>query len=208
MTKPVLKNIIMVLLIILTAFSVVRYSLSLKEKYDLIIVLNQVKDELDVLEQEKQNLLVDLEKEKGRQAELSEKNAELKDNIKATRRRLTKIFMEKREKEKTYEELSYRFSILQAEKVALLEEKDQLNAGLSQANSENEKLKVKLSSIQELKKAIRELKYKIRPLIVKPKKPKEIDEMIEGNRGYVIRDGKSTYPGKIRIEVRPASTAE
>jgi len=205
MNKPLFKNILIVLLVTITTFSVYKYILSLKEKYDLFIALNQTKEELVVLEQEKQNLLVDLEKGKELQAQLTEDNSELKDNIKATRRRLTRLFKDIREKQASYDDLNDRFSILQAENVALTEEKGQLNLKLSQANSENESLKTKLSSIEELKKAIRELKIRMRKVRTEPKKPQEI---IEGNRGYLLKDGKSTYPVKIRIEVRPASPTE
>jgi chromosome segregation ATPase len=206
MNKPLLKNVLIVVLLTITAFSVFKYTLSLKEKYDLFIALNQAREELTVLEQEKQNLLVDLEKQKGLQEMLSEENSEFKDNLKATRRRLTKLFREIREKQNAMDELNYRFSILQAEKVALTEEKEQLNLKLSQANSENEGLKVRLGSLAELKKAIRELKIKMREAIRESKKPQDI--IVEGNRGFIIKDGKSTFPFKIRIEVNPASTTE
>lgn len=210
MNKPLVKNILFVLLSTITVFSVFKYAASLKEKYDLLITLNQTKEELGILQQEKQNLLADLEKQKELQEETAEENSELKDNIKATRRRLTKLFMEKRAKEKAFEELNFRFSILQAENMALTEEKEQLGFKLSQASSESENLKTKLSSIEELKKAIRELKIKMREARSAPKKvpEPEVLEIIEGNHGYLLRDGKSTFPVKIRIEVNPAPATE
>jgi len=207
MNKPLLKNILIVLLLTITIFSVFKYILSLKARYDLITALNQARDELVVLKQEKQKLLGQLEKGKELQEQFTEANSELKDNIKAARRRLTKLFTEIRAKEKAYDDLNYRFSILKAENVALTEEKEQLNLKLSETNSENESLKVKLSSIEELKKAIRELKIKMRQVRITPKKARE-QEIIEGNRGFLVKDGKSTYPVKIRIEVRPASPTE
>ncbi|MFH1457771.1 MAG: hypothetical protein ABIG31_01215 [Candidatus Omnitrophota bacterium] len=205
MNKPSLRNVFIALLVVTTAFSAFKYGTSLKEKYDTFVIMNQLKEQLDILEQEKQNLLAQLQKGKELEEQLTEENADLKDNIKATRRRLTKLFMENSEKEKTHEELSYRFSILQAENIALLEEKDQLKLRLSQAHSENETLKVKLSSIQELKKAIRELKTRILPSRMETKKPKR---RMEGNLGFLMKDGKSTYLGKIRVEVKPAPAAE
>ncbi|KPK98909.1 MAG: hypothetical protein AMJ95_02230 [Omnitrophica WOR_2 bacterium SM23_72] len=204
MNKSSFKNVLIGLLIVITAFSAFKYGTSLKEKYDTFIVMNQLKEQLDILEQEKQNLLADLEKGKQLEAQLTEENTALKDNIKATRIRLTKLFMEQREKEKAYEELSYRFSLLQAENANLIEEKGQLDLRVSQAESENQALKVKLSSIQELKKAIRELKRRMRPERLIAARPRKNDEVIDGNRGYLIKDGKSTYRGRIRVEVRPA----
>jgi chromosome segregation ATPase len=212
MNKPLFKNLLIVLMATITAFSVFRYGASLKEKYDLYQVLDQVKEELVVIEEEKQNLLQDLEKGKELQQQLTQENLGLKDNIKATRRRLTRLFMEQREKEQVYQDLSYRFSISQAENVALGEEKDQLNLKLSQASLENEVLKTKLSSVAELKKAIRELKRRKRPQPVQrfePLKPKVVTEKtLEGNRGFLTKNGASTYPYKIRIEVKPAFSVQ
>lgn len=48
---------------------------------------------------------------------------------------------------------------------------------------------MKLSSVDELKKAIRELKRRAK---------------IEGNRGFLIKDGQLTTPAKVKIEVIPA----
>ncbi|MFH0826727.1 MAG: hypothetical protein V1923_02390 [Candidatus Omnitrophota bacterium] len=208
MKKSSLKNALLGLLVIITAFSAFKYGTSLKEKYDTFIVMNQLKEQLDILEQEKQNLLADLEKGKQQEALLTEENEVLKENIKATRRRLTKLFVEKREKEKAHEELSYRYALLEAEKASLMEEKDQLSLRASQAESENQAFKVKLSSIQELKKAIRELKRKVRLERIIAIKPRKMDGDIDGNRGYLMKEGKSTYHGKIRVEVRPAPSAE
>ncbi len=204
MNKSSFKNVLIGVLVIITAFSAFKYGTSLKEKYDTFILMNQLKEQLDILEQEKQNLLVDLEKGKQLEAQLTEDNALLKEHIKATRRRLTKLFMEKREKEKAHEELSYRFALLQAENTALQEEKGQLSLKVSQVESENQALKTKLSSIQELKKAIRELKKRMRPERLIASSPRKTDEVIDGNQGYLTKDGKSTHQGRIRVEVRPA----
>ena len=201
---------LIVLLATITAFSVFKYSMSLKEKYDLFNALNQANEQLTVLEQEKQNLLAQLEKEKDLREQLIGEAAELKGNIKATRRRLARLFTEKGLRDKAYEELSYRFSILQAENLALLGEKEQLSFKLSEAQSENEALNAKLGSIKELKQAIREIKIKMRHARIKPKRPEEQEqeEVIQGNRGFLTKDGKSTFPVKIRIEVKPATIKE
>ena len=64
MNKGLLRNILIVLLSTITAFSVFKYLVSLKEKHDLLNSMKQVQQEVAVLSQEKQNLLQDLEKEK------------------------------------------------------------------------------------------------------------------------------------------------
>ncbi len=55
---------------------------------------------------------------------------------------------------------------------------------------ENTSMRAKLNSIDELKKLIRQLKQRMR---------------IEGNRGFLINDGKPTVvPSRVKIEVTPA----
>ena len=51
------KTILIALLIGITIFSVVKYVFSIKEKYDLLGSLNQLKTQVTDLEKEKQNLL-------------------------------------------------------------------------------------------------------------------------------------------------------
>jgi hypothetical protein len=51
-----------------------------------------------------------------------------------------------------------------------------------------------------LKKAIRDLKKQMRKVTHKATKTKTI---IEGNRGFLIKDGKPTSIAKIKIEVIP-----
>jgi hypothetical protein len=77
--------------------------------------------------------------------------------------------------------------------------------------SDKKGLEAKLHSLKELKKAIREVKIDMRSekqeqLLAKKQMQKEIDndELLRGNRGILLKDGKSTYRPVIRIEVRPA----
>lgn len=195
------KFILVAFLIGITTFSVLRYSLSLKEKYDLLRSLERVKEQVDVLQIEKQNLLQELEKEKGLKEQLDQENLRLKDNLEASKDRLAKLFGDFEKTQKTIEQLDSQISLLKAENTALREEKDNLQL-------ERDDLEARLNSLPELKKAIRELKIKMRQV------KKEIEKtgpgtVIEGNRGYLIKDGKSTYPlYKVRIEVVPLSTEE
>ncbi|MCX5702902.1 MAG: hypothetical protein NT066_00150 [Candidatus Omnitrophica bacterium] len=196
MNKGLLKNILIVLLLTIAIFSVFKYIWLLKEKYDLLVILNQVKAQVATLEEEKQNLLQSLEKEKESRQKLSQENLGLKENLKAGKRKLTKLFRE----QEALEELNYKFSLLKAENVALTEKTKKLS-------EENENLKAKVSSISGLKDAIRELKKQARKVvsIVIRHKPERI---IEGNRGFLIKDGKYTSPAKVKIEVIPVASKE
>jgi predicted RNase H-like nuclease (RuvC/YqgF family) len=77
-------------------------------------------------------------------------------------------------------------------------------------------MRMKLSSITELKKAIKELRVSLKrsprakPAAVRKKRmlelsePKEIvDEPLKGNAGFVVKDGKSTFEGLVDICVVP-----
>ena len=82
---------------------------------------------------------------------------------------------------------------------------------------ENGEMKKKLSSVQELRKAIKELKIKMReakknkrPAHAEKKQvltlPKEITEaVLRGNQGYFVKDGKSTFEA-VDIKVLPAES--
>jgi chromosome segregation ATPase len=203
MNKGLLRNILIVLLLTITIFSVFKYLASLKEKYDLLNNISAMQQESAILSKEKQNLLQDLEKEKEAKQKLSLNNSELKEYLKATKDKIARLFKEAKETQDTIEDLNSQISLAKAENKALLEETETIKADLTQVSQENASLKTKLSSIDELKKAIRELKIQKRKMALEIMKVKA-EEIIEGNLGYLLRDGKLTYPAKVKIEVMPA----
>ncbi|MBU1090826.1 MAG: hypothetical protein KKC42_03165 [Candidatus Omnitrophica bacterium] len=75
---------------------------------------------------------------------------------------------------------------------------------------EREKFEARFNSLKELKKAIRQVKIRIRQekeekARVEKERQKEIDalELALGNRGFLRKEGKTTYRPTIKIEVRP-----
>ena len=201
MNKGLFKNIFIVLLISITIFSVFKYGSSLKEKYALLNTLNQIKEQVTTLENDKQGLLEKLGEEKELNAQLNGEVSEIKDYLRASKERLAKLFADYGQAQKTIEDLNYKFSILKSENTALRDEKEKLDTQLTQVSQEKNSLKAKLDSITELKKRIKELKRQGREGLTghKPKARK----IIEGNRGFLIKNGKPTYPAKIKIEVIP-----
>jgi len=95
---------------------------------------------------------------------------------------------------------------------------DKVNNKLAAARSANVKLseeknalEEKFHSLAELKGAIRNVKAQMRQeryeqVLAKREIQKEIDakKLIDGNMGFVLKDGKPTYSSKVRIEVRPS----
>jgi len=187
MNKDAIKNLALILLLGVAAFSMVRYVSELKARFRLQDSLTQTQAEVVVLTQEKQNLLQELGKEKELNEQLAAKNANLKVYLKASKDRMKRLFRDNSKTQNKLEETSANFAILKAENRALIDSH-------KRSYIENEELKLKLSSVAELKKAIRELRAK---------RSKTPDLEIEGNQGFLIRDGQSTIE-KIKIKVIPA----
>lgn len=175
MHRKILVNIVILLLVSSAVFLTLRYIYSLKNN------ISCLKDNVAVLENQKQNLLQALEKEKIAVKALNTKNANLKDYLRAMHKKLNKLFFGLDIAEEKANKLDVQLSVLKAEHSALLENQQSLT-------QENEAMKIKLSSIEELKKAIKELKRTKR---------------LEGNRGFLIKNGQSSSTAKVKIEVTP-----
>jgi chromosome segregation ATPase len=206
-----LKIILIAFLLGATIFSAARYAISLKEQHMLQAGLEAKKAEVAGLQNEKQNLLQAIGKEKELNQKIMQKNTSLRWNLKAGKERLHRLFTEYDRAEVDNERLNSQVSILKAENVAVRLESDKLKLELAAASQENESLSSRLNSAAELKKALRELKTKkslpsveIKKIEVK-KKPTTEAELV-GNRGYIIKDGVPC-PGlpvvKVKIEVNP-----
>jgi len=193
------KFILIAFLAGITIFSVYKYARSIKEKHDLLTQLNQVKEQVTALENEKQNLLQTLEKEKETGRELNEENSKLKKNLKAGARKINKTTA-------TLSEIKSELERINTEIAALKETNKALEEAKNAAEKESDNLRARLSSATELKKAMGELKkqaFKVGVQVIE-KNQQRIDQETMGNQGFVIKDGKPTYPPSIKIEVSPA----
>lgn len=204
--KDMAKNIAISLLLGITAFSMVKYVSELKARYRLSDSLAQAQGEITILTQEKQNLLQELEKEKAAKEQLLLKNAKLKAHLRAGKNRIARLFLDNSRIQNNLDDVSARLSILKMENKAIIDSRKRIYL-------ENEEFKAKLSSVIELKKAIRELKARKR-------KRKAAALKTGGNRGYLIKEGQPTFPAKpqggglasdsqshkIKIEVYSAQT--
>ncbi|HNW39207.1 MAG TPA: hypothetical protein PL125_01285 [Candidatus Omnitrophota bacterium] len=191
MNKEAIKNLAFILLLGIAAFSMVRYVSELKARFRLQDSLTRSQGEVVALTQEKQNLLQEIGKEKELNAALAVKNLKLKANLKASQIRLKRLFRDSSQTQSELEDTSAKFAVLKAENRALIDIHKRIYV-------ENEQFKFRLGSLQELKKAIKELKAK---------KRNASDSGIKGNQGFLIKDGNPTS-GTIRIEVNPAKTKE
>jgi hypothetical protein len=174
MSKDAIKNLAVILLLSIAVFSMVRY----------VNELNKVA----ALTQEKQNLLQELGKEKELNDQLAAKNVKLRAYSKASKIRMRGLFRDNSKIQNEFENINAKFAILKAENKALIDSH-------KRSYIENEQFKLKLSSVVELRKAIRELRAK---------RPKSSDLTTGENQGFLIWNGRSTLE-KVKIEVIPSS---
>ena len=199
------KVIVIALLVGITLFSVFKYLTTLNEKNDLLKNLNQVKGQIMSLELEKQNLLQTIDKEKESQKALTGENATLKDELK----NLAQVDESLQNSQKTIEQLTSQIAISKAENTALREEKNRLSLKLTQVSQEKDALRARVSSVPELKKTIKEVKVQVQKAKAVMREIAHKRRVIEGNRGYLMKNGKPTFPvSKIKIEVMPASASK
>jgi hypothetical protein len=188
MNKGEIKNLALILLLGMTVFSMIRYVSELKARFRLQNSLTQAQEDLAAVTQQKQNLLQELGKEKVLNVQLGTSKVMLKAYSRASKVRMRRLFRDNSKIQNEFEDINAKFAILKAENRALIDSH-------KRSYLENEQFKLKLSSVVELKKAIRELK-------IKGLKASGLE--IEGNQGFLIRGGQSTLE-RIKIKVISAS---
>lgn len=213
MYKGLLKNIIIVFLLGTAVFLVFKYTASVKEKNGLLNTISQLKEQEALLEGEKQRLSQELSKEKELEKKTAQKNRALKAYLRAGSQRLAKLFMDYDKTAKVIEQLDCRISLLKAENIALMEQKEELL-------EKNEELKTKINSPVELKRTLKDFKKQTGKAKASPVKEFRFErlsrpearqdtllsETEEGNRGFLVKNGQFIYPAKVKIEVSPALT--
>jgi len=196
MNKEMLKNVLLALCAAVAIFCAFKYLTGLKEKYDLQLSVGQLKQQVNLLESQKQGLAEELAKAKESEAKIAAKLDGLKHYFHASKQRMGKLFTDLDNARKAIEDLDSKINLLKSENNALRGEKQALA-------QDNETLRTKLNSITQLKKAIKELRGQINNVSKEIKKTIKEEKLIEGNRGFLIKEGKPTYPTKVKIEVTP-----
>jgi chromosome segregation ATPase len=203
-TKPKYFRIILVALLVgITIFSVFKYLYTLREKYELLSAINQIKAQLGALEIEKQGLVQDLDKERQLSQQVTQENSGLKDSLKEKEDKIAQLATDVAYAQKMVEDLNSQVSILKAENMAVRDQNSGLTVKLNELSRQKDALAIRLSSVAELKKAIRELKKQVRKVRSEIKyKETAYERVFEGNRGFLLKNGKPTYPTKVKIEVK------
>jgi chromosome segregation ATPase len=189
----------------ITVFSVYKYIASINENNSLSANIRQLNGDLKALEDEKNGLTRDLSREKEINDALNQENSGLKDNLTQNQEKLAQLETDFQASQKTIEGLNSEFSLVQAENTALRDQVQGLQLDISQAKADKEQMQSRLSSIVELKKAIKELRQKTRLAKKQVRERLVIKEKmrLSDNNGFLVKDGRSTLLGTIKIKVEP-----
>lgn len=191
MRSTIVKNVAIVGLLGLTLFGVVRFQALQEVNKRNLGDFYQLLDETAEFLEQRENLLYELENERKASAGLREENEALIRHVRASQRRLRRLFQQ-------YQHVLTELEVQQAE-AGVVTEANQRLAG------ENAALRAKLSSLKELKLAIREVKRDMRAQARARRERMRTDTGVWGNGGYLVQNGYSTYTSqKIKIEVSPA----
>lgn len=181
--------------------------------------LDKIQVDFRELESENAGLSSDLERLSVSEKDLLLENTGLTEQLKAGRERTIELEAALSDAESTIDTLNEQMSIAREESGALLVQIEGLKSKLLNVTAENDDMSRKLSSLEGLKESIRELKIKMRrerknrpPLVMKKEKKvfesrtdPVIEEISLGNLGFIIKNGQSTYPARVKIEVQPSS---
>ncbi|MFA6350128.1 MAG: hypothetical protein WCY12_04305 [Candidatus Omnitrophota bacterium] len=202
--KKDFKLILMIFMAGISIFCIFQFAKATKEKYDMQGTLAKMKGEITILEVQKQKLTQDLVKEQEVQQKLAAENAGLSEQLKANTDKLSQFQCDLQKAQGTIDGLNSQVSALNAQLISMKQE----NSQLTQVTQDRDNLQAKMNSIDELKKAIKELKGQMRKTgkeIKKEVKKKAIkpDAKPGLNYGYIVKDGQSTFSSKVNIQVNP-----
>jgi len=189
----------------IAGFSVFKYASSVKENYDLAADVEQLSIEILGLEEEKNALSSTLEREKKIQQALAAEHALTQGVLQEFKQKLGVLETELQFSQMAVEELGEQLSAVKAENLALRDQAQTLQLEVAQARQDNQSMKQQLASVKELKKAIRGLRRSVRAARHTAVLRLEKEELLVGNAGFLVKDGKSTYPSRIKIDVSPVS---
>jgi chromosome segregation ATPase len=189
--------IIIIALVILTGFSLSRYIYLQKANLELVSVIKQNRTRID-------ELVTQLMSEKELNQQLAKEKDGLSKELLALSEQVKKADLEVAQAKEQLGAIATKINLLKKENTYLAQLKYSFDEKLTQAKKENESLEAKFNSLDELKKAIKDLKKKMHDDRVAAKNPAKVAEQIDGNRGYIIWKGQTTLKTKVKIEVTPA----
>lgn len=139
---------------------------------------------------------------------VNEENSSLSDNVKGAQSHIAQLNLRNAKLQDNIFILIKEIQSVHEEKLRIKKEKGQDEEELVFLKEKNKEFEEKLHSIPELKKAIRELKIqrskshsKAAGIVNIKEKNKVIS--YDGNSGFLIKNGISTFKSQVKIEVKP-----
>lgn len=190
--------------------------------------------QVDTLQIQVASLQVNLNKTQNLLSESYVKNAELENDAVFLRKRITRIQAHLAEERKRIIALGQHLYETVRTNEHLYSRNEEMSQHNLRLSFENQEMRKTLSSVSELKKAISALRKKtkrspaVRPVVpvrktksiaLRPKAPVRSPEPVEpvpeilpdatlnGNLGFIVKDGHSTFEDLVNIKVIPAETA-
>ncbi|MFA5099562.1 MAG: hypothetical protein WC547_01595 [Candidatus Omnitrophota bacterium] len=214
MNKNYMQVVVGALFIVIgiAGFCFYQYIVSLHENAALQAELEQVQQDIRQLKIVRDNLDADLEDTRESEKALILENTGLKDQVKVDQIKFTTLEATIQEAQNNIDALNAQISLVREENTVLITQIGGFKDQLSTVAREKDKMEKTLSSVDELKKAIRALKRKARQarrsapaaVTVITDAKKQIQKITLGNRGFLIKNGKVMTPSRVRIEVQPS----
>ena len=136
----------------------------------------------------------------------------LQDELKTISTELTKTDRNLRTTQGKLGFVNRKIVVLRGSNAELIKVKESLEGKIVLIEEEKRIIEVKLHSLSELKKAIRQVKIEMRDDRIRQyeeriRQQKEIDKWKTalGNQGFLTKDGENRYKPKVNVEVRPAN---
>ena len=136
----------------------------------------------------------------------------LQDELKTISTELTKTDRNLRATQGKLGFVNRKIVVLRGSNAELIKVKESLEGKIVLIEEEKRIIEVKLHSLSELKKAIRQVKIEMRDDRIRQyeeriRQQKEIDKWKTalGNQGFLTKDGENRYKPKVNVEVRPAN---
>lgn len=210
MNKNVMPVVVgsLLFMIGIAGFCLYEYIGARQENANLQSEVIQIQQDISQLELVRDNLSDDLDKAREYEKALITENTGLKDKVQADQAAFTALEATLQETKNSIDTLNAQISVARQENTALVTQIGGLKVQLSSTVQEKDQMAATLSSVAELKKAIRELKRKARlsrrstAVTVVRDEHKQVKEIIFGNRGFLVRDGRAFTPSHVRIEVQ------
>ncbi len=191
--------VVIIFLCGLAAFSLYKYT-------RINVDLGQKKQQITELEARNNAISQELEEQKARLAQATQEKKTLEEEVALGKQDLGQLKLELADSRKELANLQRTVEELTAGNQALQKEQAGLTAKIEELNTQKNALETKLSSVDELKQILKDLK-KAKRTVRRNKAGKELNnkktETADSNRGYIIYQGKPTFKSKVSIQVLP-----